>query len=120
MRKIVVILLLLLNFTMPTLAANWYWLGSTEQGNQFYIDNSSVRKNYYFAYVWTKIVAPDGSYQMGMFAVNHKYKSLAIMSWVAYDAYGNIINSLTPPYLHWDPIVPESLGTYLYYAIWPY
>lgn len=39
---------------------------------------------------------------------------MAIVSFIFYDAKGNIIEQQTAPYMQYDPISPDSLGELIY------
>lgn len=53
--KIIVALLCMFCFiSSPSTASDWYWIGN-DQGENEYIDNSSVQKNDDHAIVWAKI-----------------------------------------------------------------
>ena len=119
-KKLVILLMLLCTWCMPSFAASWYYLGQSEVGTNIYIDNSSVRKNYSEAIVWVKYVKPSGESILQKLYIYRKDKTYACMNYVKYDVYASVIDSYHPSYLNYDSIPPESVIESVYYAIWPY
>lgn len=118
MKKILLLVFVLLSFTIPCFAASWYWVGSATNGAQYYIDNSSVNKNYQYAVVWMKIVETDGTYSLQQIVMDHYNKSSALRSYVNYDSDGVVTYSNTVDYLSYSPIAPGSMSEAVYYSIW--
>lgn len=124
MKKLFVAFLTLLSLSCPVFAADWYYLGNSNSGKQYYIDNSSVEKNAEVAFVWCKIINTDGSFSIVRSAFIRKGKLAATLSTSIYDANGNYISGynapLNPYALQWMSITPDTAGELIYYSIWPY
>lgn len=97
--------------------ANWYYVGASTNGKQWYIDNASVAKNQQYAKIWVKIVNPDGTVNIEqiLFSRNH-YSSL--QSYITYSTDGERIDSANSSTINWDPIPPESMADGIYNLIW--
>ncbi len=119
-KKLVILLMLLCTWCMPSFAASWYYLGQATDGTNLYIDNSSVRKNYSEAIVWVKYVHSSGTYDIEQLDIRRSNKTTATISYIKYNAYGSVIDSYHSSYLDYESIVPGSIGEFIYYAIWPY
>lgn len=124
MKRILITLLTLLALACPAFAADWYYLGNSNDGLQYYIDNSSVEKNAESALVWCKAINTDGSFFVARYAFIRKGKLAATLSTSIYDANGNYISGynapLNPYALQWMSITPDTAGELIYYSIWPY
>lgn len=120
MKKILLLLFILFSFTSSVFAANWYWLKTTPDGTQWYVDNNDVIKTAMFAKVWTKIVKSNGKFSVTRVYVDRRNKMLAIISNTNYDINGVVLYQYVPTYLKLEPIIPDSMGDILYHAIWPY
>lgn len=124
MKKVFITLTLLVLACPAAFAADWYYLGNSNDGLQYYIDNSSVEKNAESALVWCKAIDTDGSFFVARYAFIRKGKLVATLSTSIYDANGNYISGynapLNPYTLHWKSIPPETAGESIYYSIWPY
>ncbi|WP_196606626.1 hypothetical protein [Pectinatus frisingensis] len=99
-------------------AASWYWIGQDTSGDQWYIDNASVQKDYYNAIVWIKINKADGESTVEQMKLDHVYKTYAILAFTNYDSDGNVTDSGTNNYPSYDPIVPDSMGDAIYHNVW--
>lgn len=120
MKKILIFLFILFTFTSSSFAANWYWLGATPDGTQWYVDNNDVIKTDMSAKVWTKIMRSNGKFSVTRVYVDRRNKMLAIISNTNYSANGVVLYQHVPTYLKFEPIIPDSMGDILYHAIWPY
>jgi len=120
MKKIFIVFMCLLCFSIPCFASSWYWIGASTNGTQYYIDNDSVRKNNHYAIVWVKISNPDGTSSIEQLFFNHYNKTYAVNRWADYASNGQVSNSGTPSYLNYESIIPDSMGENVYYAIWGY
>lgn len=54
-KKIIVSLCLFTALTMSAFASSWYWIGQTGNGQNLYIDNSSVNKTSSCAILWVLV-----------------------------------------------------------------
>ena len=99
-------------------ASSWYWVGEDTTGDQYYIDNNSVLKNYNYAVIWVKINRADGTFSVQRLKLDHMYKRCALLYYTNYDSNGNVIDSETNDYPDYEPIVPDSMGETYYYAVW--
>lgn len=116
-----VIIVLSIGFT-TTYAASWYFVTANSEGTElYYVDNASVIKNNYRAFVWIKDVKPDGSKNLGRFYITHSPKTMALTSYVDYDSDGNAIDSGTIPINMQQSILiaPDSVAEAIWYCIWP-
>lgn len=116
-----VIALLSIGFT-TTFAASWYFVTANSDGSElYYIDNASVTKNNYRAFVWIKNVKPDSRINLGRFYITHSPKTMALTSYVDYDSNGNVIDSGTIPIKMQQSILiaPDSVAEAIWYCIWP-
>ena len=122
MKKLLFSLLLILCMSSPVFAANWYWLGYTRSGSQFYVDNDSVQKNEKYAIVWTKIVHADSSWDTERLFLRRNEKGLAILDDIIYDAHGTVkgVHKFKIARGNWFPIAPGTMTESLYKSIWPY
>lgn len=119
MKKLFVVLLTLLALSCPAFAADWYYLGNSKDGTQYYIDNSSVEKNEKAAMVWCKTIDTDGSSSIVQYAFIRNEKLIAILNISNYDANDSYISGYSYA-LQWGAIVPDTVGELIYYSIWPY
>lgn len=121
MKKILVSLLLLLSFYVPSFASSWYYIGHEKYNNrQYFIDNASVVKNFDGSTtVWARINFPNGNYQLQRINVT-KDRRHALLSAIEYDTDGNIINRYTVPsyMVKYFDVIPGSMGEALYEAIY--
>ena len=119
MKKVSVLVFILCTLcSQLAFAASWYWIGSDSSGEQWYIDNASVRKDYYNAIVWTKIDNTDSSYAQEQFIFNHYNKTYAMLAYANYDENGQLTDSNTFDSPEYGPIVPDSMADAIYHDIW--
>lgn len=102
-------------------AADWYWAGYTGNGEQLYIDNASVTRNAATAYVWTKMVNTDGTYNLIRYRVDKGTKRLGIVEINVYNA-NNVTTfnwkAANDRLIQWIDISPESGAERIYNLTW--
>lgn len=79
MKKLLIALALALSVSVPSFAANWYWIGGSPSGDQCFIDNSSVIKEESLyapgtALLWIKINHTDGSHTLERIKISQTSK----------------------------------------------
>lgn len=107
--------------TGTVLAADWYYVGSSNDGSvSVFIDNSSVEKNYQHASILEKHTMSDGSFSIFKVFYTHTPKTYTMLSFTDYNADGSVENShvLSKYELNTNPIVPDSVGEAVWYCIW--
>lgn len=117
-RKIMIVLTCLMCFAIPSFASSWYWIGQSRGGTQYYIDNTSVRKNYDYAVVWVRDVNTDGSYSQAHMVFSHRNKTYALRYSVSYDQNGNVTDTYNPNTSIYNPVVPDTMADVIYCSIW--
>ena len=128
MRKLILVVISLLLLTTSCFAANWQWLGSNANMGVF-VDTSSIkfdmsktnriinRDRIYFwvkyeydeAYAQKNIDPPNTKYIIAHDGLDFKANEMIYPKAIMYDKDGNSIGE-DNPVLHWQPIVPGSLG----------
>lgn len=93
MKKILLILVMAISFVMPSFAENWYWIGTSKSGEQWFIDNDSVIKDNQEATVWIKANLPDGTSELSRITITRDYR-FKQLSYLAYDMNGKVIKNV--------------------------
>lgn len=107
----------------PAFAADWYYVGTSDDGAEsVYIDNSSVKKNNRGAIIWEKWINSDNTKSLNRVYYTRKPKTFTILSYTSYDARGNILYSEDIPSYEQDraAIRPDTVAEAIWYCIWPY
>lgn len=116
MKKILLLLLVILSLSMPSFAADWYWVCS-KNGGSIYIDNSSVQKTPEYAVIWSKLDLPNGDTMVSQIFVNRNPKSWTLMDAAIYRD-GLCISSRTYNSPNWQNIRPGDVMDNIYDLIW--
>lgn len=107
----------------PAFAANWYYVGNSNNGREsVYIDNSSVIKNNRRAIVWVKWITSENTKSLQRVYYTRRPKTFTILSFTTYDADGNVIDNVDiPSYAQRSRAIrPGTMGESIWYCIWPY
>lgn len=119
MKKFLLALLAFISISCPAFAVNWVQGGTLDDGTNWYLDTESVQRTEDEVKVWAKFEAPNGKRYTLRFTSFRKDKTMAELSVVVYDAKGRVLASQTPPYPNYTPVVPGSVGDYVYQLIFP-
>ncbi len=119
MKKFLLALLAFISISCPVFAENWVQGGTLNDGTKWYLDAESVQRTEDEVKVWGKFEAPNGEWYALRFTSFRKDKTMAELSMVVYDEKGRVLASQTPPYPNYTPIVPGSVGDYVYQLIFP-
>lgn len=114
MKKFLLVLLAFISFSCPAFASDWVYVRKNQDGKLVYVDKESVIKSCGEAAGWVKFEESDGRKYLCRVSVRERDRSMAIVSFIFYDAKGNIIEQQTAPYMQYDPISPDSLGELIY------
>lgn len=114
MKKILLALVIFISFSNLAFASDWTYLGIFEGGNRVYLDKDSIVKSYDKAEGWTKYILPDGSKILCRFSAREKDRTIAVSSYVLYDAEGKVLDQQTFPKLVYMPFLPDSIGEAVY------
>lgn len=117
MKKFLLALLAFISISCPAFAANWVCLGRSNNGELVYLDKDSVVKSHETVTGWVKYIVADGSKVLGQYSARKSDRSMAIASFVIYDAVGNIIVQNTPSQLNYETVVSDSMGELIYNSI---
>lgn len=118
MKKIFVLTISLLCFSVTGFASSWYYVGISALRQPTYIDNDTVKKNDQSAIIWLKMVNDNGTYVLDQFGFDRKNKTDALLHETTYTDDGVILRSIslnTPRYV---PIQPNSQEETIYNLIW--
>lgn len=111
MKKKILYLVLFLGLSFSSVnsvsASDWYWLRTDNTGVNYYVDNSSVKKNNSEAIVWLKKQFIDKSYILCMMKVTN-YGTAAMYIQDHYDKYGRFAFRETYSGIE-IPIPPDTL-----------
>lgn len=118
MKKFLLALLAFISFSCPVFASDWVYVGENQNSEPAYLDRDSVVKSYGITAGWMKNILPDGGKALYNISVRESDRSIAVISCVVYDADGNVLGQQTSPYPSYDPIVPGTLGDFLYQFFW--
>lgn len=121
MKKWIIALVLLISCSgiLPIHASNWYWIARDMNNGHWYIDASSVRKEYGNSTVWMKWEFPNGNYMVSQMEIT-KSRTATELQYTMYNPRGEVI------YYHifesWEKrtisIPPDSILDIAYRAIW--
>jgi len=114
-KSTLVILSLVLDLVaLPTLAANWSLVGRTQEGESYYINPESVKRDGPIAWFWTKTVEASG-YSLEYWSVDCNARSLRIRESYRYTTKGTLTSSSTrgddAPL---QRVIPDSKGEELF------
>lgn len=130
--------LFLLTFT-PASGAEWVLYGRTPSGSYYYDKQSIVSDGKGIIKVWgKKVYSEEGkddyiqsmkkkgfynennediSYDLDLYGINCSTREFDVISFERRDEAGNIITSVPPTHLSWNPIPQESIIELLYKAV---
>lgn len=117
MKKILIALLAFISISCPAFAENWFEIVTLKNGDKVYLDFSSVQIKEDDRKAWLKFEQPNGKESVQLVSVRED-RTMATLSIVLYDADGNVLGQQTSPYPSYDPIVPGTLGDFLYQFFW--
>ena len=122
--KKLLLLIMLLFFSTPAFASNWY-----EYSKNSYIDLHSIKKNGHIIYFWQKHInngkIPDVNNKKVAFAMDVTYfdlknKKEAIKEAYFYGLDNRPIEHISVDNLEWEFIVPDSKSDKLFNAVSEY
>lgn len=117
MKKFLLALLAFISISCPVFAENWFEIVTLKNGDKVYLDFSSVQIKEDDRKAWLKFEQPNGKESVQLVSVRED-RTMATLSIVLYDADGNVLGQRTSPYPSYDPIVPGTLGDFLYQFFW--
>lgn len=120
MKKLFICLSLLLCLFTTSFAANWYWVGKSSNGYNYFIDNDTVMKNNKEAAVWVKITKPSGDTSLNRLWFKRDSHEYTLIEYIDYDSHGTITNSYRSSVANWSSVAPDSMSESIYYSIWSY
>lgn len=114
MKKFLLVLLAFISISCPVFASDWVYLEKNRDDKLVYVDKASVTRSYGEAAGWVKFVESDGRKYLCRVSVRERDRSMAIVSFIFYDAKGNIIEQQNAPYMQYDPVPPDSVAEIVY------
>lgn len=117
MKKFLLALLAFITVSCPVFASDWQGLATLKGEDKVYLDFDSVQKKEDGIEVWLRFEHPNGEKSVQLVSVREN-RTMAVLSIVLYDADGNIQGQQTSHYPSYDPVVPDTLGDFLYKIFW--
>lgn len=113
------VLLMCCSCVLPTQAANWQFIDEDLQGGKWYIDNSSVVKEYGRAKAWITWIDEDGYRFVELIEVT-KDRTMTMLEYTVYDSSMEVVDSYV--FGAWErktmSIVPNTAMEGIYNMIW--
>lgn len=121
MKKWIIALALLISCSgiLPVNAANWRFIDEDVNGGRWYIDESSVVKEYGKAKAWIGWKEENGYYWVEQLEIN-KDRTMAMLYYIVYNPRMEVVDSYA--YQSWEyktePIPPNTVLEGIYNIIW--